>query len=530
MTRFTIHSLLQKNSTERALGLCVLLSCLLLSAWLAGGTVLLTRQLWMDEVHSWLLVTDPQPTHALQALRDGVDFNPPTWFMMTGWLSGFSDAPAELHLRLLSLFWMLLAVVGTYVFLTRRFSASVSAIASILVMCHPLLIHQSTEIRFYGFWCACIVWTCVAMIWSPKHRLTRWGQFLIVAALSAMVCTSHYFGILSLSLIWLATISSVLLQKTPIRSRATLLALTSMAAGAGSLLLCIPILIGQRSALTRSTWISPATLTDTAMFLQTMYPVWPVALCGLAALFSRAAKYAKTRNAPHSEDRPSLTQSVVDGSDESHMLPFAAMAAMPIVIALVAWCLQPALVTRYAIVGTFGMAPMFALLLERCSGRILSGIAMVSVATLMSTIHHCAAQWKADMEARDQLVQELRKCPEDAILISENRIAWMPVLHHYPEFSSRFFLADFETDQLTQDSSLRIVQRDVGRKIQTWYPQYEMRSIDSLASESQFYTVPYAGGTSHDLRYPLTHNADQTSSRIFHFTRVPAVLEARHEK
>ena len=60
-----------------------LLICLVLAiAWAGGGRYLLQRQLWMDEVHSWLLIQEPQPQRSLQALGAGIDYNPPTYVFL----------------------------------------------------------------------------------------------------------------------------------------------------------------------------------------------------------------------------------------------------------------------------------------------------------------------------------------------------------------------------------------------------------------------------------------------------------------
>ena len=38
---------------------------------LVGGGRLMHRQLWMDEIHTWLIVTDPSPSHSMAALENG---------------------------------------------------------------------------------------------------------------------------------------------------------------------------------------------------------------------------------------------------------------------------------------------------------------------------------------------------------------------------------------------------------------------------------------------------------------------------
>jgi len=42
-----------------------------------GSTSVLTRPMWLDEIHTALLVGDPSLLHALCALSHGADYNPP---------------------------------------------------------------------------------------------------------------------------------------------------------------------------------------------------------------------------------------------------------------------------------------------------------------------------------------------------------------------------------------------------------------------------------------------------------------------
>ena len=93
----------------------------------------------------------------------------------------------------------------------------------------------------------------------------------------------------------------------------------------------------------------------------------------------------------------------------------------------------------------------------------------------------------------------------------------MPLIHRDPDLSARCYLADFEAEQLGQDSSLRIVQRDVGRRLAKWYPRYQMRSIGELAALPAFGVVTYRGGTANDLRYPRGFTAYRISGDCYLF-------------
>ena len=86
-----------------------------------GGRYLMQRELWMDEVHSWLLSQEPLSQRSLQALADGVDYNPPTYLMLARQLRYLSGGITESSLRWFSLSLMVFAIAGIFVLLRRRF-------------------------------------------------------------------------------------------------------------------------------------------------------------------------------------------------------------------------------------------------------------------------------------------------------------------------------------------------------------------------------------------------------------------------
>ncbi|MBC7968335.1 MAG: hypothetical protein H7Z17_20710, partial [Fuerstia sp.] len=84
----------------------------------------------------------------------------------------------------------------------------------------------------------------------------------------------------------------------------------------------------------------------------------------------------------------------------------------------------------------------------------------------------CSHQWREIDRTRDELVTQLQRLPADGPIVFEDRTVSMPILHAHPELHARCSLLDFTNDQLSSDSRLRIVQRDVGRRIVQWYPAY----------------------------------------------------------
>ncbi|MFN9720143.1 MAG: hypothetical protein ACK58L_15705 [Planctomycetota bacterium] len=467
---------------------------------------LLTRQLWMDEVHSWLLLTDPDPSHALTALADGVDFNPPAWFVVTRTLLVDPEFANEFQIRLLSLFWTITSIAGLCLLLLQRFDLSVSCIAILLTMSQPLLIHHATEIRFYGFWCACCIWVCVLLSWCPATSGKLVFQKACLAILGFAICSTHYFGILSIGLMLLPVVWK--------RWSGWKSDLISMSLGAGLSLIClVKYLPGQRAVLSRPTWISPTTVSDTFGFLNSLLPAWQLAVC-LAALLVSMRQFQ------------SIGQAVIprNVSERERFLPLLALCGMPLLIILVAWCLQPSLVTRYAMICLPALAVVSAWALQSCGKNVRIIAAFIASIGLFLAVSNRVRDWALEEEPRFRLVEQLRSLPPDATVIFEDRIEWMPILHHFPDLRERCCLADFQDGQLSKDSSLRIVQRDVGRSVQVWYPMYRMIPIDQLAKVSSYYVVPYYGRGLNDLKYPSCGQIERCSDLLFR--RVATVNEA----
>ena len=490
----------QFKARLRGMGLLVFL--LIAAAGLSNGSLLMTRKLWMDEVHSWLIVTDKSTSHAMEALADGADFNPPSWFLVTRTVSSLAGPQSERFLRVLSLIWMLSAMAGLYLILSRLFDWKVSLAAVILTASHPLVIHQSTEIRFYGFWCACVVWLCGVLQWDPESGTTRRLQWLLIAGLSLLTATSHWFGILSLGLVALP-----LVIRQNIDERGYAKALVMLASGTTGVCACLPFLYGQKAAISRPTWISPATISDSLQFLNYLFPAWQILLCGAAcALGIMLARKAMVEDAVRT-----LPEKSTD------LLPCLSLALMPILIVIVAWVLQPSLVARYAIVGVIGLAPVFAMLLHQADQKLQFVTVVLSLAGYSNAIYGYGQQWNDEQRYQVSLLQQLRDCPKGATIIFEDRIVWMPLKYHYPELAAEYRLADFSDSDLTHDSALRIVQRDAGRRIEKWYPDYRMQTLESLAGQSEFYVVPYADQKQPGLKYPASYSVHKIAEAIMQY-------------
>ena len=478
----------------------------LIAVWLsAGGDFLLRRSLWMDEVHTWILVSDPDPGHALSALADGVDYNPPGYYLlarMAGWLPG---GLSSYRLRLFSLGCVIAALLAVYLLGCRRFSPFVSATAVLCMSGHALLIQQVTEIRFYALWLAAAAWLC----WLLDHRQRReslW-QTPLSMGLAALICTCHYFGIFSLVLV-LSGSCVFRRDRASLRFHAAVL-LTGLV----SLLLCWPFLAGQRAALTRPTWITPPTAGDSLNYLLAATPLSAVVM--LLAGVSAAAVISGL-------DR----RSVISSLSLAWRTPGVALAAMPAVLVAFAWLIQPALVLRYAVTGAIGFVPLLAALISLQGRKGQTLCFAVGVMCSFHAVQQSVRQWQDQETQRERLATVTRELPEQRAVLFEDRTVWLPLVCAHPQLLDRCYLADFADSQMAVDSNLRAVQRDVGRRIAKWYPQYQLRSLASLRADEDFLIVPYSGGGFRDLHYPTGREILEYQPGIYWFSHTQKPVPA----
>ncbi|MCA9033924.1 MAG: glycosyltransferase family 39 protein [Planctomycetaceae bacterium] len=457
--------------------------------WFMSGSLdLLTRSFWMDEVHTWLLVNDSDPIHAFQALRHGVDFNPPAYYLAARTLRLLPGNLTELRLRLFSAGLMLLALSGCYLILRRRVSFLSAAIAMLLVSGHPVVIHQCFEARFYAMWMACLVW----LVWildRSDRRLSR-GEFIGSLILGVLVCTCHYFGIISVLLVTTFQIHKA--RGTRNRDGRMRQLLVLVAVSLASVGLCLPLLMGQREALSCATWVSAPTVDTSIAFLQSL--LLPSVLMGL--VFLAVLSNLKTdRLFPASLDAAGLVP----------------LCLMPVALLVMSWTLQPTMVLRYGIAGAFGLAPVYSGLISRISPILRNVLLLTVIGWCVMSSKHCTEQWTAAERRHIAVERFADEQPPDRLIVMEDRIDWMPLIHRRPDLSGRCRLIDFDESQLPVPSCLRIVQRDVGRQVARWYPGMQLQPIAQLNEEDEFAMLPYPGGAADDIRYPKgfeTHTSD----------------------
>ncbi len=441
---------------------------------LLAGSDLLDRQMWMDEVHTWLIVSDPDLGHAMNALSHGADYNPPMYYLLLRLFTSITGITAA-SMRAFSLLSMCVGLGSVAALLRQRVSSKAAMCGTAAIAIQPLIIQQATEARFYSVWFAMVAAFCLVKS-SPSRSLWR---LLIQSTLAVMICTVHYFGVISLGLVFLVDATNAWRNRREDQRLAALfLRFVPYAAGILALLGCLGFYFGQRAALSESTWISPPTLPKVKGFLTEFLPVIPLALAVFGWLLSGglAQKVATEANS--------------DGHAEAsaRMNLLLAGVGMPLTLIVFSYAVQPALVARYAIVGMLAWGPLIATLVKRAESRFAFTFLAVCLILGVDNIRDLIWMHEGIQTERDRLAAVLAE--RSAPVIFEDRIDHYPAKLANP--GGDWFMIDFE-QRPTVKPELRIVQRDAGRAVAEFYPQLALSSMQRLVDRGHdsFLVVPY---------------------------------------
>ncbi len=334
-----------------ALASGLLLAMMLATLAVVDGFSVMSKPLWLDEYHTLLLADRQGVLDSLRSLAQGADFNPPTLHLFYRAFDTLLGGLTPFTMRVLSLGCVWLTLVCVYATLRRHFPAAAAFGGACAIWAHPLTITYAFDARFYAPWLlfsALLAWSAGVDAARPDSR----RRDVLLALSSVLVCTIHYFGIFSRTLIAVAVMVTAPDDRpgssTPWRRRVR--AVAPMLSGPLALLLCTPFYLGQRQALTTATWVAPMNAAQLQAFLAD-YFVWVGFVLPLAGwLGVRLLQHARDgRSFP---SRSSLAR--------PDTLALLALAAVPIIVVVFSAVVQPSLIRRYAIPALLCWAPLIA--------------------------------------------------------------------------------------------------------------------------------------------------------------------------
>jgi hypothetical protein len=327
---------------------------------------LFTRPFWLDEWHLMLVAGRGSLGEVLSDLRAGSDFGPPllhfiVWIMHR--LFG-TVTPAMLHT------FSFLCVTGALVFvyhaLRRRFDRLPSIAGALAVGSEKLVVGHAFEGRFYApmlLFCGAFAWVLSIDPGRPTSR----RRDVAVAVVSVLLCTIHWFGVLSLGLMALGAVASF-----GRRWREGVRRVAPAAAGVVVLLACAPLLIGQRGSIKEPTWIPDLNI---GQVVDLFGFAWFAAVPMVAIAVLLIGELRSTKAAQRA--------SIGSALREPGVAALLALALMPFLLIAIS-TRQPAMIARYAITALVAWGPLVALAAQSVprAARIVAVVLLAGRITL----------------------------------------------------------------------------------------------------------------------------------------------------
>ena len=182
----------QPKQTTRLLSVALLL---VLSASLITSLFFKEKWLWMDEVLSYLLISDPSIAHMNDALVSSMDQNPPI-FPNVYWIIGHLVSEQPQFLRAVTVVTFAITMVVLYRYTTKLVGNPVLnfVLITAIVAFTYLNLSLSTQIRGYALFLLVSLGYFILM-----HRLmaspSRTGLLLVFGLLALLLVFSHSFGL-----------------------------------------------------------------------------------------------------------------------------------------------------------------------------------------------------------------------------------------------------------------------------------------------------------------------------------------------
>lgn len=431
---------------------------------------LLRRPLWLDEIHTALLVDDPSFTHAMQALSRGADYNPPTLFLMTRGFAWVAGSKSELALRSAGFISVLLATLGVYALVRRVYPPLVALTAAAATWAHPLALHHMFDARFYGPWLAAIVWFAYSLN-AQERKVGRYWPKALVAVTSFLVCTIHYFGIISLILVAVThaffnykSLKLFILQAIPILL------------GPVALSCCVPLYFGQKASLSVPTWIKKPNFDQLWSFVGFTYAFYMSFIIIITHFLSAITK---------PEDGRGATKELVARDSVRELSGLGSLSLMPAIICVFTLVVQPAHEPRYAIpaIASIGalMAPIVARSRRPFQALAIALLLITGVARLTREVNKS----RNDAEVRRSSMEALAGLRGSPVLF-RNRLQLGEFWWNGPDDRGSWYLWD-PAEIPGLPTNLDLVQRDVANVQHKWYGLPEVQTIASQSRSGRFY-------------------------------------------
>jgi len=403
----------------------VLLS--VLSLGLAGAEAIL-KPLGYDELFTVYLAR-LGPSELWAALRSGADLLPPLGYVLTGAVvRAFGEHSLVIRLPAILGFWLM--GLGLFVFVTRRTSPLIGALALLFPLAAPAQ-QYAVQARPYGLVLGFAALALVAWRAVAERRSRCWSALGLTAALIGAT-SSHYYGVLVG--LPLALGESI---RSSERRQVDPLVWAAVAVGAAPLVVFRP-LMSSAYAYAPHFWGLRHWSTIWATYVVQVRPV-------LLTLVAGAVVLAVLRRRRQVGGTGSESGSRWPAHEQAAVLGFL---LLPVVAASLALALGAGFATRYALPVVIGVSVVFAgSMQEIVAGRKWAArlLALALAGWILGNGITQAARWReAARTARGAYpALQASAIPADLIVVTEP-MAFLPLLYGAPDDLARrlVYLAD----------------------------------------------------------------------------------------
>ena len=436
-----------------------LVALTILLVLLSTGGVLFSRPLWADEIQTMMAASHASPLQVIADLLYPVDHGPPLLHLVV-WGAGRIGLDSPVMLRAMALGCVLAALVIVYAVLRHVFRQEASAAGALAVGAHSLVIAQAFEARYYGWWllfCALFAW-CLG---DRKPGASRRRRDVRLGIVAVLLCLTHWYGVITLGLM-----SAGVLLSYGRRWREAMRELTPALAGIIAFIACVPLGVRQRASVSIPSWVpdlSTRQLAATAdIFWTAMVPALAVVVLVVASTFGarRDGAYTFGEIAGNTTREPSL-------------MALAALALLPLALAVLSLMGQSSVFPRYAIPAALAWAPLVGLALETAGRWTTRAFVALLVALWIVNFVRLSQHYENFAVRTRQQEAEWRNAQRSGIpvVFQSMHTLYAVAAHDWPrrspanflELSDSTFAQLFPAGVVYQVNKTFIIERDIAR-------------------------------------------------------------------
>jgi 4-amino-4-deoxy-L-arabinose transferase-like glycosyltransferase len=456
----------QKVEHQGAGGLELLLAAIVVVVifgavmWVSQAWRLIGHHLWLDEVLTWMLASDPGWSHWLGALRGGVDTNPPGLYLQIKLAGVLAGGLTIGTLRWVALIWTGLSVLGVYAVLRRGVGVWAATAGGLLLLAYPMVLDHALEGRFYMPMLGMAVWTCYVLA-AFEYARRRWIWRILLGVLSMGLCTIHYFGIVALT-----TALAGHWWADGRRWREKLGDFWPVLAGPVALGACIPLLLGQRAGLSVPTWVQPISGGQMMDYAKDLLAVWPLAIVAGGFLILRVFGGSMDQGERTVSFRP--------------LAGMTALGAMVIFVLIFSAAVQPSLVSRYAIVAVAAVAVAAAVAMQHSRRWVAAMVCVGLVAYSTWSMNQLRMKWTTFDKNIDRVAVALIEKTDDSPLIFDMRQMAYPVAAAYPNLRDRIYYWGGNSNPSPYSSNFKQYELEMARRVDRYYGWPKVMDQDQM--------------------------------------------------